>query len=104
MYQHKIKQADIWNELNNLRIELNKSTKHSIWKEFIFTAKWLAKWDETSNNTPKYVSSWENLILLQAKNKGVDQPAHRHSLVSAFAIRFLGSLIAILTTCDISML
>ena len=34
----------------------------------------------------------ENLTLLHVNNKGADQPAHPHSLISAFVIRFLQSM------------
>ena len=29
-------------------------------------------------------TSWENLLMPYANNKGADQPAHPHSLISAF--------------------
>ena len=39
----------------------------------------------------------ENLSMVFAKNKGADQPApaHPYSLISAFVIRFLESIISI---------
>ena len=37
-----------------------------------------------------------------ANNKGADQPAHLRSLISAFVIRFLESIICKLATDDIS--
>ena len=36
---------------------------------------------------------WENLFLLYANNKGADQPAHPRSLISAFVIHCLDSII-----------
>ena len=38
-----------------------------------------------------------------ANNKGTDQPVHPHSLISAFVIRSLESIISILDTCEISV-
>ena len=35
----------------------------------------------------------ENLTLLYANNKGTDQPAHTHSLVSPFVIHYLSSVV-----------
>ena len=35
-------------------------------------------------------------ILAYANNKGADQPAHQHSLISAFGVHFLDSIIPIL--------
>ena len=37
---------------------------------------------------------WENLFVPYANNKGTDQPAHLHSLISAFVIHCLDSLIS----------
>ena len=37
-----------------------------------------------------------------ANNKGADQPAHPRSLISAFVIRFLESIISRLTWSEIS--
>ena len=38
-----------------------------------------------------------------ANNKGADQPAHPHSLISAFAIKCLESIISRLATSEISI-
>ena len=38
-----------------------------------------------------------------ANNKGADQPAHPHSLVSAYVIRFFESTISKLATSEISI-
>ena len=43
----------------------------------------------------------ENLTLLHVNNKGTDQPVHPHSLISAFDIRFLESIICKLATGEI---
>ena len=49
----------------------------------------------TNRDSQKYVG-WmrKNLTLLHANSKGSDQPAHLHSLISAFVIGFLQSLIS----------
>ena len=52
----------------------------------------------------KWASSRENQILLHAKNKGADQPAHLCSLISTFVIRSLPNTMAKLATCKISKL
>ena len=46
----------------------------------------------------KWASTPENLSSGCANNKGADQPAHPHSLISAFVIRFLESIIHKFTT------
>ena len=45
----------------------------------------------------------ENLSLGFANNKGADQPAHLHSLISTFVIRLLESIISKLATSEISL-
>ena len=49
-------------------------------------------------------TSWENLFLPYANNKGADQPAHPRSLISTFVIRYLGSIIPLGSTSKISSL
>ena len=48
----------------------------------------------------KWVSRREKLSSRFADNKGVDQPAHPHRLISAFDIRFLESVIPKLATSE----
>ena len=38
-----------------------------------------------------------------ANNTGADQPAYPRSLISAFVIRFVGSIMCKLSTCEISI-
>ena len=54
----------------------------------------------------KYIRalSWENLFLPYANNKGADQPAHLRSLISAFVIRWLDSIIPLVSISKISSL
>ena len=49
-------------------------------------------------------SSWENLFLAYVNNKGADQPAHPHSLISAFVARCLNSIISLVSISEISSL
>ena len=56
--------------------------------------------DQTAPNAYKsipYFTIWASMRktpLLQAKNKGADQPASPHSLISVFVICFLEGIIA----------
>ena len=38
-----------------------------------------------------WATSWENLIMPYANNKGADQPVYPRSLISTFVVRCLGS-------------
>ena len=48
-----------------------------------------------------WATSWENLFLPYANNKGTDQPAHPCSLISAFVIRCLASIIPLVSISEI---
>ena len=48
--------------------------------------------------------SWENLFYPYANNKGADQTAHLHSLISTFVVHHLDSIIPILAKSKISRL
>ena len=52
----------------------------------------------------KWATSWENLFLLYANDKGADQPAHPRSLISAFVVCCLDSIISLLAKSKISRL
>ena len=43
-------------------------------------------------------------VLCHANNKGADQPAHPHSLISTFVVRCLGSIIFLDSIAEISRL
>ena len=47
---------------------------------------------QTSLISFKWISSWENLFLPYANNKGAYQPAHLHSLISIFDVHCLDSI------------
>ena len=47
--------------------------------------------------------SEHDLTLMHANNKGPDQPAHPHSLISAFVIPYLESVVLKLAPCNISL-
>ena len=51
-----------------------------------------------------WAKSWKNLFMLYANNKGADQPAHLHSLISSTFACFQGNLIIILAESQISKL
>ena len=51
-------------------------------------------WNEVSRALRKCVLSYVN-------NKGADQPAHPHSLISAFVVRCLGSIISLVSISEI---
>ena len=60
---------------------------------------------ETSFGQILYESHHEKTcLMLYANNKGADQPAHPHSLISAFVVRCLDSIISILAISKISRL
>ena len=44
------------------------------------------------------------MFVPYANNKGADQPAHPRSLISAFAVRYLDSIIPLLSISEISSL
>ena len=51
-----------------------------------------------------WASSWENLFMPYATNKGADQPVHPHSLISAFFVHCLDNIIPLLAIVEISKL
>ena len=55
---------------------------------------------EENNGT----SSWENLFLPYANNKGADQPTHPCSLISTFVVQCLDSIISLVSISEISSL
>ena len=51
-----------------------------------------------------WATSWENLFMQYATNKGADEPAHPRSLISTFIIRCLDSIIPLVSISEISSL
>ena len=51
-----------------------------------------------------WATSWENLFLPYANNKGADQPAHPRSLISTFVVRCLDSIIPLVSISEMSSL
>ena len=43
-------------------------------------------------------------LMAYVNNKGADQPAHLHSLVSTFVVRYLDSMIGILAIASFKIL
>ena len=60
-------------------------------------------WPEGIDNW-KWATSWENLFMPYANIKGADQPAHPRSLISAFVVRCLDSIIPPVSISEISSL
>ena len=52
----------------------------------------------------KWATSWENLFMPYANNKGADQPAHPRSLINSFVVRCLDSIIPLVSLSEISSL
>ena len=55
-----------------------------------------------SGQTRCNVISTKNMFMPYANNKGADQPAHPGSLISAFVVRCLDSIIPLLAIAEIS--
>ena len=51
-----------------------------------------------------WTTSWENLCMPYANNKGADQPTHPRSLISIFVARYRDSIIPLVSTSKISSL
>ena len=49
-----------------------------------------------------WATSWENLFMQYASNKGADLPAHPRSLISTFIFRCLDSIIPLVSISEIS--
>ena len=49
-------------------------------------------------------TSWENLFMPYANNKGADQPAHPHSLIRTFVVCFLDSIKSLVSISEIASL
>ena len=48
-----------------------------------------------------WATSWENLIMPYANNKGADQSAHRRNLISTLVFRFLDSIMPLVSVSEI---
>ena len=51
-----------------------------------------------------WATSWQNLLLPYANNKGADHPAHPRSLISTFVVHCLDSITPLVTISKISSL
>ena len=51
-----------------------------------------------------WATSWENMFLPHATNKGADQPAHPRSLISTFVVRCLVSIKPLVAISEMSSL
>ena len=62
-------------------------------------------WRHNTFNLTSYESGHEKMCLMSyANNKGADQPAHPSSLISAFDVRCLDSIISLDSIAEISRL
>ena len=94
-----IKMALDWFQ-NDAKTKLACSNKSKRWDGYLVKLQ--------AVYTPGYeliwAMSWENLFYAYANNKGADQPAHPRSLISAFVVRFLDSIIPLVSLSEISRL
>ena len=51
-----------------------------------------------------WATSWENLFMPYANNKGADQTARMRSLISTFVVRCLNSILSLVSISEISSL
>ena len=65
---------------------------------------WIASECKLNNSKNKWASSWENLFLPYANNKGADQSAHPRSLIGAFVVRCQDGIIPLVSIAEISSL
>ena len=74
--------------------------------EFAEVCQSLTAADEKAMIRNRYnrATSWENLFMPYANNKGADQPARPRSLISAFVVRYLDSIIPLVSISEISSL
>ena len=48
-----------------------------------------------------WATSWENLFMSYADNKGADQPSHPGNLISTFVVRYLDSIVFLVSISEI---
>ena len=73
---------------------IHSRTKNKCQSTLTLNVKCLAIW----------AASWQNLFMPYTNNKGADQPAHPHSLISTFVVRYLDSIISLVSISEISSL
>ena len=61
----------------------------SVIQEFTKIGEAIPVFSSLDGKMSVWATSWENLFLPYANNKGADQPAHPRSLISAFVVRYL---------------
>ena len=92
----------------NLYVWVCFANASSVWQLHIIMICMCRKWYLLCNayvgtiNFDTWATSWENLFMPYANSKGTDQPAHPRSLISAFVVRCLDSIIPLLATAEIS--
>ena len=75
-----------------------------IFRSSILSILCLLGYEHLNSVLNKWATSWENLLLPYANNKGADQPVHPRSLISAFVVRCLDSIIPPVCISEISSL
>ena len=68
------------------------------------TTTYVFSWRTEDNHALIVPRHEKTCLMLYANNKGADQPAHPHSLIGAFVVRCLDSMIPILAQSKISRL
>ena len=84
--------------------EVFRKTLYHFWWRLSLAYKTLYRFIAFEWAFLKRATSWENLLMPYANNKGADQPAHPRSLISAFVVRCLDSLIFPVSISEISSL
>ena len=76
------------------------------WNTYLSFYLALSTWNLRFEVDGIWATSWENLFMTYANNKGIDQPVHPRSLISAFVVRWLDkfSIKSILAKSKISRL
>ena len=87
---------------------LKKLSYAKIGQGHIRPYNWLLGWPNSSKAVINlksfniWATSWENLFITYANNKGADQPALPHSLISTFVVHCLDSIICLVSISEIS--
>ena len=89
----------------NMTATLNHNTNKQIFNKQVHL--WLQFWDrnsETEKQTVFEPGHEKTCLMSYANNKGADQPAHPRSLINAFVVRCLDSIISLDSIGEISRL
>ena len=88
-------QRRLWSDWADAQADLSRHLAHTHFVGFVMSQP---KWQITRNEP-----GHEKMCLMSyANNKGADQPVHPHSLISAFVVRCLDSIISLDSIAEIS--